>query len=112
MIYNLKNRVMTRIYIEFVKKAVLKRIEYSLPGAFLLALFASVSAQNIFNNMPKDKASNTFNFLVVAIRNTEWAIQLVFSATFFCLLYVMARLAYKNIGWFKNLNIFKLSPKY
>lgn len=112
MIYNLKNRVMARIYMEFVKNAILRRIEYILPGAFLLALFASVSAQSIFHNMPKDRVANTFNFLVIAVRNTEWAIQLVFGATLLCFFYVIARLTYKNAAWFKHLNIFKLSPKY
>ena len=41
---------MVRIYMEFVKSAIIRHIEYILPGAFLLVLLASVSIQNIMNN--------------------------------------------------------------
>lgn len=103
---SLKNRVMIRIYLEFVRNSILKRIEYILPGAFLLALFASVSTQNIVNNMPKDNFSHTFNFFFVAVRDTEWAIQGVVVALTVWACFAVARLAYQKFPW-KKLDFLK-----
>ena len=92
---------MVRIYMEFVKSAIIRHIEYILPGAFLLVLLASVSIQNIMNNMPKDNVSNSFNFFFVAMRDTEWAVQGVVAALAIWVCFSGARFAYKKFPWKK-----------
>lgn len=92
---NLKTRVMARIYMEFVKSAIIRRIEYILPGAFLLVLLASVSIQSILNNMPKDSMSHTFNFWFVAVRDTEWVIQGAVALLAIWACFTIFRFAYK-----------------
>ena len=96
---------MARIYMEFVKSAIICRIEYILPGAFLLALFASISIQNIVNNMPKDNMSHTFNFLFVAVRDTEWAIQGVVALLTVWACFTIFRFVYKLL-W-KRIDLLK-----
>lgn len=71
----LKFRVMSRVYMEYVKNILVRRLDYILPGLFMAILFASVSIQSVFNNMPKDDVGHTFHFLYVAFVDTEWIIQ-------------------------------------
>ncbi|MEK7117419.1 MAG: hypothetical protein AAB861_01455 [Patescibacteria group bacterium] len=102
---NLKTRVMVRIYMEFVKSAIIRHIEYILPGAFLLVLLASVSIQNIMNNMPKDNMSHAFNFLFAAVRDTEWAVQGVVALLTVWACFTIFRFAYKLL-W-KRIDLLK-----
>lgn len=109
---NLKNRVMIRIYIEYFKNITLQYMEYILPGAFLLALFASVSVQNVLNNMPKDNINNTFNFFYIAVRDTEWAIQGVLALVAVWACFVASkfayRIAFKKIDFIKHFGMLRI----
>jgi len=103
---------MAHIYIQYFKGILLRRTEYIILGAFLLALFASVSIQSVFNNIPKDNLEHASNFLFVAVRDTEWTIQGVLAAVILWACFVIFRFSYrfpwKKIDFLKYFGLLKI----
>jgi hypothetical protein len=89
-ILDLKKRVMARIYIMYAKNIFMEYPDYFMLLLFVIVSFTLVSIHNVLANIPKDNPINIFNFLVIALKNTSWIIQ-VLIAGFFGI-----RLTYKN----------------
>lgn len=110
MLNNLKNRIMVRVYVEFVKKIMLRRVDFILPGIFFLWLYMSVSVQSVFNNTPKDHFSHAFNYLFTAVRDTELFVQGVLAVLALWSFFIISKLTYRNIYLIKNFNLKSLNP--
>lgn len=93
---------MNRIYLEYAKNITLSNLGYIIPSMFLVVLFMSISIQNIFSNMPKDSVSGLFNFFIVAIKDTEWVIQLTVVVIALYGSAALLKFAYKNVESIKS----------
>lgn len=93
--YDLKKRVMRRIYVIYVQNFVLQNGIYITIVAILCFLVASVSVADIARNMPKNDLVSLSNFLVAAFINTETAIQATIGLFALCSLAPLFRLGFK-----------------
>ena len=108
MEYKLRQRVMRRIYILYGKNFAMQYGEFILPIAFFAGLFAFASVQNIFNNMPKDNLPHAFNFFIVAVRDTEWVLQILLLGVAVWALANVSRFALRRLNSLKNINLLRL----
>src|SRR3989338_8143692 len=92
----LKKRVMARIYVEYAKNILFRYAEYIFPLMIAFSLFMSISIGNIIENMPKDSAGSTLNFILSAVKNTEWTIQLMLATVLSFGLLHLSRIAIHN----------------
>lgn len=97
-ILDLRKRVMARIYAEYLKSALVEYQDYFMFLLFMIFFFTMVSVHNVWENIPKDNVVNTFNFLVVALKNTSWIIQVLIAGFFVRIAISGIKLTYKNIN--------------
>ena len=105
---NLKQRVMFKIYIEYVKNVFIQNIAYLPLLVFLFDLFVFVSIRDVLKNMPRDNFSQTFNFLFVAIRDTGWLLKILIGYFLVWGAIHLAKLAYKNMNKNRFLGLLKV----
>ncbi len=96
-----KRKVMTRIYFEYAKNVFFGYPDYFMSAVFLVTSFIFISLKDVLINLPKDTFSNFFSFFVVAIRDTNWIIQLLIAGFFVRVVIVGSKLTYRGI---KNIN--------
>jgi hypothetical protein len=101
-ILDLKKRVMARIYMEYAKSTFMEYPDYFMFVLFvitslILVLVHEISVANVLNNMPKNNLMSTFNFFVVAVEKTSWAIQILLAGFLVRVIFVSSKLTYKNI---------------
>ncbi len=99
---NLKKRVMLHIYVHFAKDAFLGHKGYFILLVFVVSSFVFVSIGDVLRNLPKDNLSHTFNFLIVAVRDTEWFMQAVLASAAIWLGTVTSKTAFKNLQKFRK----------
>ena|SRR3989344_7080553 len=97
---NLKRRIMVRVYLEYAKNILISYPDYFMLGFFVIISFISISFQNVLTNIPKNGLMPAFNFLVIAIRNTNWIIQTLIIGFFIRTAFLGIKQAYKNIRSF------------
>lgn len=92
---------MARVYLEYTKNTLLEYPDYFMIALFLGTSLALVSVRSILTNVPKDNLVHTFNFFVIALRNTSWIIQTLVVGFFVRILVSGLMLAYKNknVSW-------------
>jgi hypothetical protein len=95
-ILDLKKRVMARIYIMYAKNIFMEYPDYFMLLLFVIVSFTLVSIHNVLANIPKDNPINIFNFLVIALKNTSWIIQVLIAGFFVRVIVSGIRLTYKN----------------
>jgi len=100
-VFDLKKRIMTRVYLEYTKNMVLGHFDYFMLGIFIIVSVMFISIQDVLNNIPRDSFSSVFSFFMVALRNTSVIIQILIAGFFVRAIIASAKLAYKNknIGW-------------
>lgn len=87
---------MARIYFEYTKNTFIQYPDYFMFALFIATSFMLVSTRDVLNNIPKDSFPHVFNFLVVALRNTSLAIQILITGFFVRVLVGSSILVYKN----------------
>jgi len=95
---NLKQRVMIRVYVEYVKNIFIKYPDYFMLFVFMATSFMLVSTHDVLSNAPKDSLSNVFNFFIAALQNTSWIIQVLIAGFLVRTAVAGVILARKNIG--------------
>ena len=95
---NLKRRVMSRIYIIYIKNTLLDNSVYLASILFITISILCVSIPNVLHNMPKDELAHTFGFMLVAVRNTEWFLQAMLLGIALWSIVWSVNLARKNIS--------------
>jgi|GEM_PF-4219911 len=93
---NLKTRVMTRIYLRYIKNTFMERSDYFMFAIFVIVSYLLISIHDVLNNIPKNDMSSAFNFFLVAVRNTSWIIQVLIAGLFIRACTICAKLLYKN----------------
>jgi hypothetical protein len=87
---------------EYMRNALVRYPDYFMLFVFVMTSFVLVSIGDVLVNIPKDNFSSTFNFFVIALRNTSWIIQVLIAGFLIRIIVAGSRLTYKN---FKNSNI-------
>jgi len=88
---------MVRVYLEYTKNIFVACSDYFMLGVFVIISFMFVSVQNVLINIPKDGLVPAFNFLVIAIRDTDWVIQALIAGFLIRTAFIGIKLAHKNI---------------
>ncbi len=101
---NLKTRVMGQIYIEYLKNIFMERPDYFMLALFVVVSYLLISINDVLNNMPQN---NTFNFLLVAVRDTSWIIQALIAGFFIRAGILCTKLLYKNTMTHRILSKFR-----
>lgn len=101
---SLKRKIMARIYFEYTKNTFREYPDYFMFAFFVVASFTLVSLHDVLINVPKDSLPGLFNFLVVAVRDTSWILQVLIVGFFARVAVAGFRAAYKaakniNFGW-------------
>lgn len=96
--FNLKRRVMTRIYLEYGKNMVLDYPDYFMLFLFLIASFILISIDDVLTNMPKNDLGDALNFFLMALRNTSLIIQVLIVGFFARVIFSGAKITYKSLG--------------
>ncbi len=102
-ILDLKRRVMARIYMAYLKSIFMEYPDYFMVALFIITSLILVSVHeisisNVFNNLPKNNLISAFDFLVVAVRNTSWAIQALIAGFLIRVIIAGSKLTQKNIN--------------
>lgn len=105
---NLKKRVMLKIYVEFFKQTVIERSEYIMLAFFAFSMLAFVSIMDVVHNMPKDDISNTFNFFVAAVKDTEWFIKAVVAYTLIWSVLHISKFVYRSVSKYRRFGFGKI----
>ena len=89
---NLKRKVMLRIYAEFWKQSAIRNLQYIAPIALFFSLLTFVSIGDILVNLSSAKNLEAiYGFVIVALRDTELAVQITLGALLLSLLVPIAR---------------------
>jgi len=99
---SLKRRIMARIYFEYTKNTFREYPDYFMFALFVAVVFTFVSLHDVLNNLPKDNFPGAFNFLVVAVRDTSWFIQIMIAGFLIRVAITGYKLIHKNV---KNINL-------
>src|SRR5688572_16725776 len=91
---SLRRRVMLRIYVEYWKSSILAHREYVLPTVFFLFLLSLLSIGDIISNLSHVQPGSLFNFALLAAKNTELSVQIIFGTLFISLAVPIARRAF------------------
>ncbi|MBN2093978.1 MAG: hypothetical protein JW740_01205 [Candidatus Zambryskibacteria bacterium] len=73
----LKKKVMARIYLEYTKDIVRRYPDYFMVMIFLATSFTLVSFKDVMSNISQTELTSVFNFLLIALKNTSFIIQLL-----------------------------------
>jgi len=90
----LKEKVMRGVYLEYGKNWALQNLPYILPIILFLSLFMLVSVSDIISNLSQISLASIFNFILVAMRDTEVAVQIIFGAFLLSLVAPIVRSAF------------------
>lgn len=96
---NLKNKVMARIYLEYTKNLLVEHPDYFMLAAFLIVSFVSVSIYDVFANTAgilKTDVFSVFNFLIAAVKDTNWIIQAFLVGLLVRMTFLATRLTYRK----------------
>jgi hypothetical protein len=94
---SLKRKIMTRVYLEYTKNTFLDYPDYFMFVFFFIVSIMLVSFRDVLSNIPRDSFPNFFNFMVVAIRDTSWILQLLIAGFVIRVVISGSRMAYKNL---------------
>lgn len=97
-IFNLKKRIMARIYFEYTKSILVNHPDYFMLAIFVIVCLTSVSILDVFRNLPKDNFSSVFNFSIAAVLGTSWIIQVLIAGFFIRVIVSGGKLGYKNLN--------------
>lgn len=87
---------MARIYFEYTKNTFMEYPDYFMFAFFIVTAFVMISISDVLANIPKDSFPHAFNFLVIALRNTSWVLQILIAGFFIRVLVSSSVLAYKK----------------
>lgn len=108
---SLKRKIMARVCLEYGKNAVLEYPDYFMLGLFMVATFMFVSVRHVIINLTGTTLGGNlpgiFNFLLAALRNTSWVIQLLIAGFFVRVAVSGVRLAYKNLNAYLGVTKFR-----
>lgn len=99
--FNLKKRVMARIYLEYTKDIISGYPDYFMLGIFIIVSFVSVSIYDVLintTNIMKNDYSSVLSFLIAAIKNTSWIIQILIAGFFIRTTIAGTKIAYRNMS--------------
>jgi len=99
---NLKKRVMWRIYVLFTKDVIFEHKGYFILSALVVYSFIFVSIKDVMVNTPKDDLTHTFNYLMVALRDTEWIMQAMLAGAVIWIGVAISKSIYKNLQKFRK----------
>jgi hypothetical protein len=68
---------MVRVYFEYIKNIFVKYPDYFMLVLFLAVFFVSVSVSDVLINISRTEIPSLFNFLVVALQDTNLIIQIL-----------------------------------
>lgn len=104
----LKRKVMFRIYTEYLKHLAFRYWERLLIAVIAADIFIFVSVRSVYENIPKDSAMNSFNYLLSSVRKTEIFLQLALGYVIIRALFPLIRAIYRNLPKLgKNLRLIK-----
>ncbi len=104
---NLKTRVMSRIYLEYAKNIFMDYSDYFMLALFFIISFLLISFHNVLNNIPKNNIYSTFNFFIVAIRDTSWIMQTLIAGFFIRVIFICSKLFYRKINTHEAITKFR-----
>jgi hypothetical protein len=99
---SLKRKIMARIYFEYTKNILFEYPDYFMFALFVVTSFTLVSVRDVFINLtsvPRDHLSNFYNFLFIAIKETNWIIQILIIGFLARVAWVGTRIVYKNLNF-------------
>jgi hypothetical protein len=88
---------MTRIYFVYAKNIFMEYPDYFMATLFGASFFICVSIHDVMFNVPKDNFPNFFHFMMVAMRDTHWFIQLLAIGGITRVIFVSFKFIQKNI---------------